>query len=107
MKAGKSIVFGPKYTTIEESILSFLFKDILIFGFPKSPKFFYILKPFLLLFTALLICFGYLDSYMKEISVLCLIVSGLSIMYARKKQEKYELQQIELAEYRKNKLSNL
>ena len=41
--------FGKKYYTIEDSIFSFLFRDIFIIGFPRSPYFIYVMKPLLLL----------------------------------------------------------
>lgn len=103
MNPDRGILFSKEYTTIEDSILSFLFKDLIIFGFPKSPRFLYVMRPFFLIMIALLILFGDLDTFMKEISIILLIISALSIMYARKKQKKYDLQQAKINKYRQNR----
>lgn len=103
MKPGDGIALGKRRITIEKSILSFLFRDIVIFGFsieiPRSPNWFYDIKHYCLLFLAGLLYFGYLDSYMKDISIMFLVISALSIRHARKLEEKYNDQQFDIQTY--------
>jgi hypothetical protein len=85
--------FGKKYYTIEDSIFSFLFRDIFIIGFPRSPYFIYVMKPLLLLVLAYMIYAGYLESNTKNLSVFLLIISSIAIMHARRLQKKFDKQE--------------
>ena len=107
MKPGDGIAFGKRQITIEDSMLAFLFTERTSIKFPEIPQFFYRLKPYFLLVLASLLYLGYLDSPIKEISIFLLIISALSIKYARFLQKKYRTEQYNLETYRLQKKDKL
>lgn len=102
------LFFQSKPNSVDETILAFLFRPIIDREPKQFPYLLYKALPYLYIILACALALGYLDSYLKPISVICCLFSGLATIYARNLQKQVNKYEKKVADIeRKRKIKSL